>query len=895
MFVGISRLTSTGNISQWGEVKKKSKERSQSKPKESATTSNEAAVQSVRGGRGRGGLENGRAGRSRGTDRGRGAARGGRGGLINGSRESAPTKKEDAAADSGWDTAPTADVTAGSWDSAVADSTPMESSWENITAGEVSTPAAEEPKPSSKPDGTRSWASMFSKPAPAPAPPKAPVPRAAPSHDAPVEPPIAATSMPAETDMPGLPPPPITESSEAPTTPPVSDVATSEQAANITPSKDDLTETNLEHVPDVSNPAPSATAASTVASTADPQSALTSQQQQASRPPMGGYATSAYKATGMPGRSVSYQRKILEQQEAVVMPEKHAVDRAAVQFGSMGLNGSTEDTDVDSDREDAETRAQPPQHSPIAPRAALPPAPQGQAFPDQPQVDALPTPRQAPGLPPVNPASLQQLTQGLPSDQGAPPQSSQSSYPYNRYGPQSTPQEISAPAQKPYEPFGQQVQQSHQYDGFPPASQAPSQTQQQAQSNQAYSSAPGDMSSYYTSDSQRNAYQNNYYGNYGQQPSVGSHDTGASQQRGASAFGTSAAEQSSQFPTSQAPSQPLQSRYGHMAEPQNSGHSTPNPSHTGQPANQPQQMLQQQGHGQAGGQPGGYPYSHPYYASPYYSGYMNQVSNHSYGRERPMFDDVRRYEDQYLTQNHQFGYGGSQGNYGGGPFGGAGGKHGMYGQPPQGYGMSPQTSYDQHSASPANAGAFGQQHSTTTGRDSATASGLGSYGRSGSAQPSENPQQYSGAGASNHGNMPDVFGRSQSGYQGQNSGLGGHISQQGNEDSLRSYGESSKVTGPSPALGQPGGRPGSAATPQAQSGLPPPQGQTQSQQGYGGYMGQMHGQGGTQYGAGPGGLGGHHQYGQNHQGGGYGAYGAGYGSSSYSGSNRGGWGANYGH
>ncbi len=732
---------------------------------------------------------------------------------------------------------------------------------------------------------------MFSKPAPAPVPLKAQAPRPAQIHDAPVEPPVPATSHPVENDMPGLPPPPVSESLEAPTTPPTSDLASSEQAANITPSKDDLTETNLEQVLDVSGPAPSATAASTVASTADPQGVAPSQQQQGTRPPLGGFATSAYKATGMPGipgRSASYQRKILEQQEAVVMPGKHAVDRAAVQFGSMGLNGSTDDADVDSDREDAETRAQPPQHSPIAPRAALPPAPQQPSFPSQPQLDTLPTPRQAPGLPPVNQAPIH----GLPGDSGAPPQSSSSNYPYNRYGPHSTPQEVSAPAQKPYEPFGQQVQQSHQYDGYPHVSQAPSQLQQQAQSHQGvYSSAPSDMSSYYTSDSQRNAYQNNYYGNYGQQPPANTHETNASQQRGTSVFGTSTAEQQSQFPTSQAPSQPSHSRFGQASEAQNSGHSTPNPSHTGQP----QQMPQQQGQGQTGGQHGGFPYGHPYYASPYYSAYMNQVSNHSYGRERPMFDDVRRYEDQYLTQNPQFGYGGSQGGYGGGPFGGAGGKQGMYGQPHQSYGMSPQTSYDQHSASPANAGAFGQQQSATPARDSAA---LGNYGRSGSAQPSENPQQFGTTGASNHGSMPDAFGRSQSGYPGQSSGLGGHMSQQGGpDDSLRGYGDSSKVAGgPSPALGQAGGRPGSAATPQAQSGLPPPQGQSQSQQGYGGYMGQMHGQGGSQYGGGPGGLGGHHQYGsQNHQGGGYGAYGAGYGSSSYGNSNRGGWGANYGH
>lgn len=894
-------------------MKKKTKDRSQSKAKDTPTALADATNSSTRGVRGRGGFEGSRGGRGRGTDRGRGNSRGGRAGLPNGTRSSHIVKPEEtpvADGSAGEPTVTTDTATAG-WDSANTDSTNLDSSWEHISADVV--PAApatapEQPKPSSKPDGTRSWASMFSKPAPAPAPPKAP--RAAPSHDAPVEPSVTATSIPTTTDLVGLPPPPVSESSEIPKTPPGSDLISAEPTANITPSKDELTETNLEQVEDVSGPPPLATAASTVASTIDPQSVAggggslhSSQPQSNSRPPLGGFATSAYKATGMPGmpaRSASYQRKILEQQEAVVMPGKHAVDRAAVQFGSMGLNGTTEDVDVDSDREDAETRAQPPQHSPNAPRAALPPAPQQQAFPSQTQIDPLPTPRQAPGLPPRSQQSAMPPSQGMSGDPAAPSQNNQSLY-NNRYGPQ---QELSAPTQKAYEPFGQQMQQSQQYDGYP-ASQAQAQPPQQVQSQPgAYSSAPNDMSSYYTSDNQRNAYQNNsYYGNYGQQPQQSAQDSTTSQQRGGSAFGTSTAEQSSQYPTSGAQPQP-QNRYAQATETQASGNSTPNPSLTGQQQpTQPQPMLQQPAQGQTGGQHGPFPYGHPYhhYGSPYYS-YMNQVSNHPYGRERPMFDDVRRYDDQYLTQNPQFGYGSGQGGYGGGPFGGAGAKQGMYGQPHQGYGMNPQTSYDQHSTSPANAATFGQQHSTS-GRESAVTGGLGNYGRSGSAQPSDNPQQYSSSGGNNHGGVPDVFGRSSSGYQGQNSGLGSQLGQQGgNEDSLRNYGDASKVPGgaggPSPALGQPGGRPGSAANIQGQSGLPPPQAQTQGQQGYGGYMGhQMHGQQGSQYGAGPGGVGAHHQYGgQNHQAGGYGGYGAGYGTSSYGNSNRGGWNAaNYGH
>lgn len=917
------RYLCSGNISQWGEVKKKNKDRSQSKAKEAAAPLNENTNTLNRGGRARGGNEGTRGGRGRGSERGRGAGRGGRGGSTVNSSRNITAEKGTAEAvssnDSGsWDTAiPKTDAIDGGWDQPETDTTPLESSWESVTVPDTaSPPSAELRKPSSKPDGTRSWASMLYKPVAAPAPPKKPV--ATPVQETPPEasqPESDSTQM----DMPALPPPiPLEEPNSVPIeTPPTPSIPT-ETPVEITPSKDELTETNLEQLPDTSaGPPTTATAASTVASTIDPRGGAASstplhasQQQTASRPLMGGYAISAYKATGLPGRSASFQRKILEQQEAVVMPGKHAVDRAAVQFGSMGLNGTSEDVDVDSDREEAETRAQPPQHSPIAPRAALPPAPQQQTFTSQPSMsETLPTPRQAPGLPPpTQQLESQQPSQDPMADSGASQQPSQSNYPYNqfntRYGPHSQQPEASAPAQKAYEPFGQQMQQPpHQFDGYPSASQAPSQPQHAQSHMGGYSSAANDMSSYYTSDNQRSAYQN-YYGNYGQQAQQSQQDSGLSQQRVGSAFGVSQAEPTSQYVTSQAQQQPP-SRYGQAGEAHMSDNSTPNPAVPGQPQhqqNQPQQSQQmhQQGQGQGAGQPGAYPYGHPYYASPYYSAYLNQVSNHPYGRDRPMFDDVRRYDDQYLTHMNQFGYGGTQGGYGGGPFvGGAGaGKQGMYGQPHQGYGMSPQTGYDQHSSSPANVGGFGQQHSAP-GRDGAASSNLG-YGRTGSTQPSENQQQYPATTGASYGSMPDVFARSQSGYSGQQQGLG-HQQQGSIEDSARGYGDAAKVSsGASPAPGQPAGRPMSAANMHGQ-GLPPPQGQGQSQQGYGGYPShlnpQMHGQQGSQYGAGPGGLGGHHQPGgPHHQGSGYGQYGAGFGGSYYGGNNtRGGWGGNYGH
>ena len=893
----------SGNISQWGEVKKKTKDRSQSKVKEAALATGDVSSASSRGGRGRGSSDNPRGPRGRGSDRGRVTTRGGRAGsTVNGTRhtsgEKPPLEPTTSATSGAWDEVPKVDGVTGAWDQpGDTDTTPLDSSWEHVTVPEA-TPATttEAPKPL-KPDGTRSWASMFSKPAPAPVPQKTPQPAV---QEAEIEAPALVEPV-VEEDMPGLPPPisaehPVVETS---VTPPISAMEPSEPALEITPSKDLLTETNLEQLPDMSEPAPVATAASTAASTIDQRTAaggntpLLTSQQPVPRPPMGGFATSAFKATSGAGRSASFNRRLAEQQEAVVMPGKQSVDRAAVQFGSMGLNGTVDDGDVDSDREEPETRAQPPQHSPIAPRASLPPASQASSLLSQPlPAESLPTPRQAPGLPPLN---QQQPAQDSVPDQAA--QSSQSGYPYNqygRYGSQPTPQDTAAPAQKPYEPFGQQIQQHQQYDGYPSTSQPHSQGPSHQAPSQlgGYSSAPNDMSSYYTSDNQRNAYQN-YYNNYGQQPQQNQQDSGSSQQKAGSAFGTSAPEQAPQYPTSNQPP----ARYGQSNEAQTSGQSTPNPSLPSQhPAqSQPGHSMHQQ-QGQTGNQQhGGYPYGHPSYAygSPY--GYYNQhVSNHPYGRDRPMFDDVRRYDDQYLTHNPQFGYGGNQGGYGGGPFGGgAGGKQGMYGQPHQGY---PQNAYDQHSSSPANVGGFGQ-HAAPNREGGPTSSGLGNYGRTGSTQPQEGQQGY---GASGEYNMPDVFGRSQSGYPGsnqpqhqQNNQQSGNTSgnNNNNEDSLRAYDSTSKggPNGPSPSLGQPGGgRPSSGM----QQNVPP-----QGQQGYGAYP--MHGQQhASQYGASPGGLGGHHQSqaggGQSHQASGYGGYGAGFGS--YYGNNaRGGWAGNYGH
>lgn len=214
-------------------------------------------------------------------------------------------------------------------------------------------------------------------------------------------------SEPAKPDEPVEPPTAEAEVSNQPTapvesieTPPPQEKADSDV---ITPSKDELTETNLEQVLDTSAPAPTATAASTAASSWDPRNTATSttpysalqQQPQAIRPVASGFQASALKATGSSARTPSYQRRVLDQEEAVRMPGNREVDRAAVQFGAFNLSGNG-DEDVDGDREEAETRAQPPQHSPVAPRAALPPGPQQ---PTAIASETLPTPKQAAGFP----------------------------------------------------------------------------------------------------------------------------------------------------------------------------------------------------------------------------------------------------------------------------------------------------------------------------------------------------------------------------------------------------------------------------------------------------------------------------------------------------------------
>lgn len=846
----IALIRHAGAVSQFSEVPKKAKDRSRSKATKENAVSSDGLV-GLRGGRGdapRRGGDSVRGGRGRGTERGRGGLRGGRGGAsATGPRTatgSVPTTESPA------------------WDVPAVSEETTEETKENGQATDPITAAAPEAiKPVVEPviaAAKKTWASMFAAPKPAPALPKSaakptqaheePTPTLdeIPTHEPAHEPAVHAEETPITPIADHvIEEPPIAIEDTSKLTPDKSDEASTPEVT-LTPSRDRLTEENVEHLPDESHPPPTETTFSTVASSRDIGSAVATPlngptHAPLGRPGIGGFQTTALKATaGTPHRSASFQRRLVEQHEAVVMPGNHAVDRAAVQFGSLGL-GDSADLDVDEEREEAETRTQPPQHSPVAqPRASLPPVsrqapPQAEAQ----QQEPIPTPKQAPGLPPAPQQQSQQSPSNPLASHAMQNQGSQSNQPYNqfgRYGQTGAQSEASAPPQKPYDPFGQQVphsnhsQQSNQYD-------YPGQQSQASSQPGVLSSGPDNYASQYLTAEQRSQYQN-YYGSYGQPIAQSQQEAGSAQQRTGSAFGSG--------PTDSAYSQSQQQSQSRYNDAQNSGHNTPNPAAQQGPGSSQGQHIQQQQHSQQG-HAGGYPYNHPYYGSPYYANYMNQ-----------------------------FGGYGQQGGYG--SFG-----KGMYGQPHH-YGMSPQASFDQHSASPANAGGFGA--SSVHERSSGVGGGFSDYGRSASGT-TQTPGATASAGG--YSGLPDSFSRPQAfGHQssyGQQQG-----GQQGlSEESLKPFGES-KTGGPSPsALGSQPGRPGSATqnTP-GQSGQGP---QHSQQQGFGGYPGHVGGN--NQYG-GLGGLG--HQNSGSHQQqqsgyGNYGGFGGQYGGGSY---NRGGWGGNYG-
>jgi hypothetical protein len=378
-----------GTISQWGEVSK-TKKAPRTKKDASIPLPEQSAVNSRPARGGRIASEGGR-GRGRATDRG---GRGGRGrsssGAVatNGARHangkeaqplSVPTEESSA-----WDSKPT-----------------ISDDWNEPKPVSAPAPSDDGPKPAAASSAAKTWASMLRQsttPKVAPKP-KETIPAAKPDDAAE----SLSASVPA--DIESSPAPvaePVTEPAEeaaveAQQEPDTSEVpSVIEPEIALPPSKDQLTETNLEQVDDQSHPPATATVASTTAdswdprtagsATATPLSASQHQHQQAARPQAqaaasSGYAASALKATTeRPTRTPSYQRRILDQEEAVRMPGNREVDRAAVQFGAFNI-GSEED--IDGDREEPETRTQPPAESPIAhPRTSLPPAVSQAAVPD---------------------------------------------------------------------------------------------------------------------------------------------------------------------------------------------------------------------------------------------------------------------------------------------------------------------------------------------------------------------------------------------------------------------------------------------------------------------------------------------------------------------------------
>ncbi|KAI1436156.1 hypothetical protein GGR50DRAFT_652980 [Xylaria sp. CBS 124048] len=843
---------SDGTISQWGEVSKAKKPVARPKTKSDASSTAPAETSGnnrpVRGGR----SEGGRGSRARGNERARGSGRGR--GATHATTNGHRTK------DSQW-SVPTEEASA--WNGAVATDeshpnepriSPATADSAIVTASPVPATTEPAPEPTVAQAPLRTWASMLRQstaPKPSPKPKEAPIPK-------PVE--VLEPLPPVEPVTPEPEPEPQAEETpvvvEAPIEPSISAEAAkvAEPEVALPPSEDDLTKVNLDQLPDESRPPPTPTRASTAADSweprqsAQPPAAVTplsasQAQHQANRPAASGYAATALKATERPAaRMPSYQRRLLEQEEAVRMPGNREVDRAAVQFGAFSLNGV--DDDIDGDREDPETRTQPPAESPAAPRASLPPIAQPAPVPD-----SLPTPQKpttvqpqaptttvAPVAPPTGPASTTQ-----------PPQTQSNNQAYGRF-PQASSHEPAGYAQKPYETFGQQpATTSATYDNFPATTtQAPV-----PQNSGAFSSGP-EYSSYYTADQQsRNAY-GGYYG-YGHQAGQNHGEPNANSRQ----YGTYNASQSDhlgQYPQTGA----QQSRYpgaaAAAADAHNSGHNTPNPvgqnqQQTSSQGNQPQSNLHQQ-------QPS-YPYQHPYYSNPYYAQYLNQP----YG-----------------------GYG--QGGYGGAPYG----KGGVYGQGHQ-YGMSPQGPFD-HGTTAASVG-FGQ--SSVGARDTALSSGINDYGRGGTGQQSGAP---GALGSGGFGGAHDSYGRGtgfpSQGGQAFNAANAPTVTPGGTNDDLKPYGDSKTAGGPSPSLAT-AARPGSTTnTAPAASALPPPQSTQQGMGGYGGYPSHLaQGLHGGQTGASGYGLGGSSS--QGHGNTPYGGYGN-QGFSAYYGgrqNHQGGWGGNY--
>jgi hypothetical protein len=886
----VAELISEGAIEQWHEVQK---EVHRPKKEQSTDASN---GRPARGGRG---AAEGLRGRGRNTERGGARAPRGRSqnAATNGARFkdnqqlSVPTEESN-----GWGTT---DNTSSAW-GATDNATPAWSS-QDTSDKPTPTPAAAAPappQPTAAPiapaaPAKQTWASMLRKSTEPPKPAPKPIDAAEPKPAEPIEPlppapvelaaPEPEVEAPAPESEPEQAEPETVEveqqQPEPESEPLVEDVPVSaviEPEIALPPPKDQLTQSNLEQVLDVSHPVLTETAASTAADSWDPRGASTSvvatplsvtQGQQPPKPsatPSSGYATSALKATTeRTVRTPSFARRVLDQEEAVRMPGNREVDGAAVQFGAFNLGDEADaDDDVEEHRgEPAETRAQPPADSPIAhPRTALPPVQPAASVPDafgaQKPTSALPTPS-APAAAPTGPSATTApvVPSGPAAHQhaAAPTVPSQNPQQFDRFAPPSA---ANDPYQKPFGAFGQQTpstiaathqQQPHQ----PPIDPYSHQSQAQVQPNLVATSGPNDYSSYATADphNRNNYLYSGYYNNNNNFHHQGQQDSLGSQNRGGFGGGFNASQESmgGQYPQSGLPNQ---SRFGIAAsEAHNSGHSTPNPTAQNQaPGQQGQQGQQppQQGQGSQH-QPhaqGGYPgYNHPYMQNQYYATY-----GFPYG-----------------------GYGGPYGKGYGHPYGGPGG-------------------HFEHSSNPAPG--FGQ--AVAHRNEAGPGSGLDSYGRVGAQGGGSQPGI--GGGMGGFGSAHDTF-RSGS-YQSQGQGFGGSQPAAGapGNDDLKPFGDSKAAHSPAIA----GVRPTSAANNAGQAGLPPPANAGQGQMGgaFGGYPGHL---GHLQQSYGMGNNAGNNQHGSTPYGGngyqggfsgGAGGYG-GYGNQAQGHRAGSGWGSNY--
>ncbi|KAF3936350.1 hypothetical protein ABW19_dt0210574 [Dactylella cylindrospora] len=818
-------LISEGHATQWSDVKKKAKERPKSKaPTASAT---EEGSRGSRGGfkGGRGGFEGTRGSRGRGGTEHRGSTRG-RGG-HSAARGGKPTNGNTT---SDWPEA-TANPETPDWTGDAEDKLKDESDSIPDSKGTLTEPALEARKsdsnaPLEKPavksvpaePPKKTWATLFHTPAPPP-PPPAPVAVAPKKPESPVKPkvespppappvvtlpppqpeptvslpppvpaptvkksPIIAPALP-EIATPRLPQPelaatpaPTTETPkviEDPATP--EETTTQDEPLPPPPGLEKLTEENLEKIENVAPAPPTSTAASTVATTPLPVNNAPSP-----------IASKALPHIHRHPGSRSGLRRILDQREAVVMPRETAsVEKVGLQFGSMGLNGDVDDIEEPEQPEKPETVTQPPQQSPIKPKASLPmpvstaaaniasivpqtasvsqPVP---VVPEQLQQQPVSMPRHAPGLA----APIQQPSQANPlSSSPSAPQPIQQQQTTAQALSGSLPRQSGFGDQSKFESYGQQQQQQPVTSQQNPVGQSPyggyqGQTNQQSQNLGASNADP--YGNYYSSgDPSRNTAFNTFYNTpYGQQSQSqqqpqSQQAEGASQGRSSSALGGSVGTSLDNAQAGTGPSgtqqQGQQSRFGSSFQ----GNDGAQPGQAGQQAPQ---------------HPSQYPMHPSYY--PYY----NYISMYGHYNNYPK------------------------------------GFHG-YGASPQGY-MSP-GGYE-HSSSPAGYGAFGGPN--TQGRESS----LNDYGRTGGSQTHLGQQnQHSNVGYGS-GGVPDYMsGRQQSQLGGlgsqQQLGLGG--GQQGghSDDALKPYGESKAPTGPS---GNPAGAPG---RPPSTSGLSGPGGQSQ--------------------------------------------------------------------